>query len=308
MTRRRPDIVHTHLSKAGTLGRLAARRAGVKVLMHTYHGHVLEGYFSPAASRAFREVERRLARITDVLIAISPEVRDELIEAGIGHPSQWVVVPLGLELDGLLASELGAAEARSRLGLSGDGPVVGIVGRLAPVKDHETFFQAIARLVARYPEIRVIVAGDGPLRSELERGAKELLGDRVLFLGWVNDLEALYAALDVVVLTSKNEGTPVALIEAGAAQRPSVATDVGGVPNVVRDGATGLVVAAGSAQAASEAIDKLLADPHLRQEMGREAREWVRDRFSLHRLVDEMADLYDARVAQPRSGTKTRPA
>jgi glycosyltransferase involved in cell wall biosynthesis len=277
--------------------------------MHTYHGHVLEGYFSAPASKAFREIERRLARITDVLIAVSPDIRDELVEAGIGRPSQWAVVPLGLELDALLASDLSPGEGRGRIGLDDDGPVVAIVGRLAPVKDHELFIRAAALLASSHPDLTVVVAGDGPLRSELERTAKARLGGRVRFLGWVQDLEALYAAVDVIALTSKNEGTPVALIEAGAARRVVVATDVGGVRDVVQDGATGYVVPAASAQAVSDAVSRLLSDPQRRREMGARAREWVRDRFSLHRLVDDMARLYESRVmtdGRPRTRAASR--
>src|SRR5207245_2820341 len=234
MRRRRPDIVHTHTTTAGGLGRIAARRAKVPITVHTFHGHVLSGYLSGAQTRALATAERFLARRTDVLVSVSERVRDDLLSLGIGRPSQWRVVPLGLELGDLLSGPAPAAEARRALELPGEAPLVGIVGRLAAIKDHPTFLAMAASVAHRHPEAHFVVAGDGALRPAMESSAKEMLGDRVHFLGWATDLPALYGALDVVVLTSRNEGTPVALIEAAAAGRPVVATAVGGVPAVVK--------------------------------------------------------------------------
>ncbi len=291
--RRRPDIVHTHMAKAGTLGRLAAWRAGTPVIVHTFHGHVLEGYFSGSVTKAFLEVERRLARLSTALLAVSAATRDELLDLGIGRPEQWRVVPVGLELDELLAPGPNPAEARRSLGLPERGPVVGVVGRLVPIKDHETFLCAASRLARSNPDVTFAIAGDGELRARIESSAQELgVGDRVRFLGWVRDLPALYAALDVVALTSRNEGTPVSLIEAAAAGKPVVATRVGGVPDVVRDGVTGTVVALGNDAAVAAAIGELLSHPGRAAELGAAAREHVRERFSAARLKEEIAGIY----------------
>jgi glycosyltransferase involved in cell wall biosynthesis len=290
--RHRPAIVHTHLAKAGALGRIVARRAGVPIVVHTFHGHVLEGYFSGAQSRVYLAAERWLARRTDALVAVSSAVRDELLALGIGRPDQWRVIPLGLDLGELLTREVEVAEARTALRLPIDGPVVGIVGRLTAIKDHVTFLDTAARVARERPDVTFVVAGDGELRSKLGARARETLGDRCRFLGWVMDLPALYAALDVVVLTSRNEGTPVAMIEAGAARTPVVATRVGGVADVVRDGKTGLLVPPGDPGAVAAGVSALLDDPDRARAFGAAARQEVHDRFTIDRLADDLADLY----------------
>jgi glycosyltransferase involved in cell wall biosynthesis len=295
---RRPQIVHTHMAKAGALGRLAARRARVPVVLHTYHGHVLEGYFSRPVTQGFLAAERALARWTDILIGVSTAVRDELLDLGIGRADQWRVVPLGLELDDLLAGPLERAASRRLLGLPEAGQAIGIVGRLVPIKDHVTFLEAAALLAKAYPDTTFVVAGDGELRASLEQRARTLLGGRVRFLGWCHDLPALYSALDVVVLTSMNEGTPVALIEAGAASRPVVATRVGGVSDVVRDGESGFLVHPGDPRAVADAVAAVLAEPDRARRMGERGRMWVRERSSAQRLLSDMAALYEERLTE----------
>jgi glycosyltransferase involved in cell wall biosynthesis len=291
-TEQRPDIVHTHMAKAGTLGRIAARQARVPVILHTFHGHVLDEYFSKPVSKLFGATERYLSRWTDALIAVSPSVRDFLLALGVGKPSQWHVIPVGLELDDLVRPPPPKDESRKRLGLPADGPAVGIVGRLVPIKDHSTFLEA-ARVIANVrSDVTFVVAGDGESRVPLQARAEQMLGDHVRFLGWVFDLPALYGCLDVVVLSSRNEGTPVALIEAGAAAKPVVATRVGGVPDVVRDGETGYLVAPGDGVAMARGILELLDNPQRATAMGAAAREWVRPRFSAARLVEDIIELY----------------
>lgn len=294
----RPHVVHTHMAKAGTLGRLAARRAGVPVVIHTFHGHVLGGYFSGWKSRALLTAERGLARMSDALVAVSPAVRDELLALGIGRPCQWRVIPVGLDLHDLLTREVVRAQARGALGLPETGPVVGIVGRLVPIKDHGTFLDAAARVSRERPDTTFVVAGGGELRSDLELRARRLLGDRCRFLGWVMDLPTLYAAMDLVVLTSRNEGTPVALIEAGAAGRPAVATRVGGVADVVLDGKTGVLVPPEDPRAVASGISALLDDPSRARALGEAARREVRSRFTIGRLADDLASLYDELLAR----------
>lgn len=288
----RPSVVHTHLAKAGTLGRIAARRSRTPVLVHTFHGHVLRGYFSPAVTRAYLEVERRLATRTDALVAVSQHVRDELLELGIGSPERWRVIPVGIELETYAGAGDARAAARARFDLPTAGPLIGIVGRLVPIKDLDTFLRAAARIAASHPDAAFVVAGDGELRPALEARARSLLGDRVRFLGWVEDLPALYAALDVVVLTSRNEGTPVSLIEAGAAGRPVVATRVGGVSEVVDDGVTGWLVSPGDDVALAARVAGLLDRPEEAAAFGQAAKAHVAERFSAARTVEAHAELY----------------
>lgn len=290
---REPAIVHTHVAKAGTLGRFAASRARCRpALVHTFHGHSLEGYFSPRANQVLLSIEKSLAARTDVLVAVSARIRDELLERGVGRPDQWRVIPLGLNLSPLLANTVRKSDARTSLGLTKDVPLVGIVGRLAPVKDVPLFIEVCRHVASAIPDVHFVIAGDGPLRSQLEGLAREVLGDRVEFLGWVNELVDLYAALDVVVLTSKNEGTPVALIEAAAAGLPVVATDVGGVSDVVQHSQTGYLANMRDANELASYVSSLVEDEALAGSFGRAGRQWVASRFGAERLLDDVASLY----------------
>jgi glycosyltransferase involved in cell wall biosynthesis len=293
----RPALLHSHMAKAGTVGRTASRLVTPRPrTIHTFHGHVLEGYFAAPLRRAFIEVERALARHTDVLIAVSPQIRDALLDLGIGSPRQYRVIPLGLDLSSCLAVRGPSGKLRAELGLEGEVPLIGIVGRLVPIKDHETLLLAMQSL----PGVHLAILGDGELRLRLEGRAAALgLADRVHFLGWWIDVASAVADLDVVVLTSRNEGTPVSLIEASAAGRPVVATDVGGVPAVVRHGRTGLLVAPGDCTEIAVAIRRLLADRGFRDQMGRAARADVSERFGEARLVADIRALYQDLTARP---------
>ena len=286
------------MAKAGTVGRLAAlslggRRPGPRTV-HTFHGHVLDGYFSPAVQRAFVEVERRLAARTDALIAVSDEVRDALLELRIGRPGQYQVIPYGLDLGRFLAVDgpVGAA-AGPAWAWGPTSPWSASSAGWWPIKDHATLLAAVAHL----PGVHLAVVGDGELRPALEAQAAGLgLGGRVHFTGWSADVPGALADLDVVVLTSRNEGTPMVLIEAAAAGRPVVATRVGGVAAVVADGFTGHLVPAGDAEAVASRIGLLLADPAGRRAMGRAARAAMADRFGPDRLLGDVRALYAALV------------
>jgi len=297
MRRWRPQIVHTHMAKAGALGRIAARQAGVPVTVHTFHGHVLQSYFSELKNKTFAAIERELAKRTDALVAVTPSVRDDLLALGIGRPEQWHVVSVGVDMDPLLSSRPDGRAARASLGIPLEGPIVGCVGRLVAIKDHAMFFEAARMVADRHPEATFVFAGDGELREQLKSTARRLLGDRVVFLGWVQDLPALYAACDVIALTSKLEGTPVALIEASAAGKPVVAARAGGIREVVRDGNTGWLVAPGDAGGMATNIAALLQDPAGAERMGAEGAIWVRDRFGQERLAAELTELYGALLA-----------
>jgi glycosyltransferase involved in cell wall biosynthesis len=292
---KQPQVVHTHMAKAGTIGRLtvlSARPANRPLLVHTFHGHVLQGYFDGPQQRAFVELERRLARRTDVLVAVSPEVRDELLGLGIGKPDQYRVIPLGLDLAPLLAvgpRQGGRGDLRSRLGLGGDVFLVGTLGRLVPVKDHATLFEAVAAI----PPAHLAVVGDGELRSSLEELSRRLgVADRIHFTGWWDDIPAALADLDIVALSSRNEGTPVALIEALAAARPVVATDVGGVRHVVEDGATGWLCPPGDPGALAGLLRRALDHRELADRLAQEGRQRVAERFGRARMLADHRSLY----------------
>lgn len=286
------DLVHTHMAKAGALTRRAALKSPHRqVLVHTFHGHVLDGYFSKPVARAFIEVERRLARRTDVLVAVSHEVRDDLLRLGIGEPERWRVIPLGFDLKPLLLIKSPSGRLRELLNLGSDVPLVGVLGRLAPIKDHETLIRAIASLDG----VHLAIFGDGELHDNLLGLISELgVTGRIHMLGWWLDLPDAYSDLDLVALTSRNEGTPVSLIEALAAGKAVVTTDVGGVRSVVDDGETGAVVPAGDAASVAASIDSLLRDAPLRKQMGDLGRARVAVRFDKERLISDIKEMYQS--------------
>jgi glycosyltransferase involved in cell wall biosynthesis len=305
----RPLILHTHMAKAGMLGRLAAylynesRGSAPRVrIVHTYHGHVLEGYFSPFMTGVFVTLERFLARISDRIIAISPAIEHELCdEFGIGRADQYRVVPLGFDLAPFAAVDDAArVRARSELNLPADADVVCTVGRLTAIKQHRLFLDTIAAVARTRPALIALIAGDGELRADLERYAGELgIADRVRFLGWRRDLDTIYAAADVFLLTSRNEGTPVALIEAMASAIPGVSTDVGGVKDVIVSDDLGARVSDASSAALAAQVTRYLDDPALRRASGDRARGVVLARFSLDRLVNDIKGLYRELLASP---------
>lgn len=298
----RPEIVHTHMAKAGMLGRLAAscynltRGSAPRArIIHTYHGHVLEGYFSPVMTRIFIGIERMLARLSDTIVAISPAIEGELRDNfRIGRPDQYRVIPLGFDLAPFAAiNDATRVRARQDLHLPADADVVCTVGRLTAIKQHRLFLETIAATARSRPKLIALIAGDGELRSDLERYAGELgIADRVRFLGWRRDLATIYAASHVFLLTSRNEGTPVALIEAMASGIPGVSTDVGGVKDVIVSDGVGALVGDHRADALAAPITRYLADHSLRRQSGTLARAAVLDRFSLDRLVDDVRTLY----------------
>lgn len=300
--RLRPDIVHTHTAKAGALGRLAARAAGVPVRIHTFHGHVLNGYFSPAVTQGFVCAERALARMTDRLVAVSPRLRTELLGKGIGRSEQFEVVPLGLDLGRFRGPRTESAALRPALGVTGDVPLLGIVGRLVPIKDHATLFAAMALLPSGPQAPHLLVVGDGEEREPLERLAARIgLEKRVHFLGWRADLDAILPELDVVICASKNEGTPVALIEAMAAGVPVLSTDVGGVGDLVAHGKTGWLVPPSDPSSMARAIQHLMGDKGLCARLAAEGRTIALDEYDVTRLISRMEALYTDLVAEKRN-------
>ena len=305
----RPQILHTHMAKAGTLGRLAGllyNRWGPgrdpksrMILIHTFHGHVLEGYFSSWISTLITGIERWLGGRTDCLIAVSPRVRDDLLSKGIGKRENWRVIPLALDLSNLLDLPLP----------NGNDPLrCGMVGRLVPIKNPNLFLQALRHL----PELKGVIVGEGPLKNSLEREADRTgLKNRLSFTGWQEDLRRCYQGLDVACVTSLNEGTPVSLIEAMAAGRAVVATDVGGVRDLLDPGSSnineipekgfritpvGVLIRSEDAQGLSAALARLAQDKPLRHTLGEAARRHVRERYHFQRLIGEISQLYNELV------------
>ena len=309
MRQRRPDIVHTHTAKAGALGRIAARLAGVPVVVHTFHGSVFAGYFGSLTSLFFQWVERVLALGTDAVVTVSQRVAEDLEQRGIAPKEKIQVIPLGLEIDRFALVSRRRGELRRELGLAPDTPLVGSVGRLVPIKDLGTLLNAMVLVSKAYPKAVLLVAGDGDERDALEEEASRLgLGSSVHFLGFREDLERIYADLDLAVNCSLNEGTPVALIEAMAASVPVVATGVGGTPDLLEDGRLGRLVPPRDPQALAEAISHALSPEGDRTEQAQLARQSVLRRFSLERLLGDLDQLYlrllKAKDAQPVSGLK----
>ncbi|MEX1100475.1 MAG: glycosyltransferase [Actinomycetota bacterium] len=290
----RPRVVHTHLAKAGALGRLAAWNSlpGARIL-HTYHGHVLDGYFGRRQAQTYLAMERWLARRSTALIAVSEAVRESLLELGIGREAQWHVIPLGFDLAELERTALPVSEARERLNIPHEAFVVGIVGRLVPIKDHETFIHAVREVSERISQpVVALVVGDGPDRARIEAMARSVLSGNVRFLGWQTDLAPIYSAVDLVCLSSRNEGTPVSLIEAGASGTAVVATDVGGVSDVVVDGVTGTLVPVSDVGRFAAAMGSFARDPDRTAMFGASARRHVFSRFSVERMETDVIDLY----------------
>jgi glycosyltransferase involved in cell wall biosynthesis len=308
----RPHIVHTHTAKAGTLGRFAAILTGVPIRVHTFHGHVFHSYFGRAKSRLFLLVERWLARRTDRVVTLSPRLKEELGDRyRIAPPEKIAVLPLGFEIAPYGSASRFRGELRRELSLDSAPPLVGIVGRLAPVKNHRLFFRAAAILSRRFPEVRYIVVGDGPRRPRVEQWAEvEGLAEKTFFLGWRDDLPKIYSDLDLLVLSSLNEGTPLSILEAFASGLPVVSTEVGGVGDLfAREGPggksheappppicslyrEGILVPSGDAGGLADAMAYMLENPTIARTMGAHGARRVRAAHSAEHLARNVETLY----------------
>jgi glycosyltransferase involved in cell wall biosynthesis len=311
--REAPDILHTHTAKAGAIGRVAGTLYNVTrsrerrcILVHTFHGNVLSGYFGAIGTAASRSVERMLGRLTDRIVTVSERQRDEIVDRfQIGSAPNVSVVPLGLDLDELVDIDTPDRRLRIELGWESADFVVGYVGRLVSIKNLGMLISAFAMFGRTHPNARLLVVGDGELRRTLERQAQDLgVQPLTRFLGWRHDLPRVYGAMDVVALTSRNEGTPVALIEALAAGVPVIATDVGGVADVVRPNETGLLIPTDDASSLACALRRLADDAAERRTMGQRGRRDVANRFGAERLVADVAAMYDQLLRERNSGAR----
>lgn len=301
----RPQIVHTHTAKAGALGRVAALLAGVPVRVHTFHGHVFHGYFGRWRTAFFVAIERLLARITTRVVAISPRQAQEISRYLRLAPERITIVPLGLDLAHFVTADVAGARRRFREQVTaGDRVVVTMVGRLTAIKNHALALRALAQALVRAPDLLLVLVGGGEEESALRALADNLgVAEQVRFAGWWDDLDAVYYGSDVVALSSTNEGTPVCLIEALACGRPVIATDVGGVADVLANGQFGVIVPAADVAAFAAALVRL-ADPSARSTIGLGGRDHALRQYDSGRLVHDVEALYDELLAAQPVGAR----
>ncbi|MCD4717783.1 MAG: glycosyltransferase family 4 protein [Desulfobacterales bacterium] len=292
MIREKPDMVHTHTSKAGILGRWAAWLARVPIVVHTAHGHIFYGHFGPLASRFFVLLERFMALITDRLIALTVGERNDYLKSSVSRTEKIVTIHSGVEIDDYLSARVNVEEKRESLGISTRGLVVGTVGWLLPIKGPMHLLNAMESVWQDYPEATLVFVGKGDLEKELRAKALQMgVSDRVKFLGWRDDIPELMQILDVFVLPSLNEGMGRVLAEAMAAGKPVIASHVGGIPDLVKPGQNGFLVEPGDLTGLSRAITRLLSDKKIRDEMGRKGREMCQD-FSVEKMIEKIDVLY----------------
>ena len=295
---RRPSVLHTHTAKAGATGRLAALISGharPRAIVHTYHGHVLSGYFSRRWERVFRLIERALAYASGKLIAVSEEVRDDLVRFGVARADRFAVVPYGFDLpEWNEADDESRRELRREIGAGDEAFVVGWAGRLTAIKRPLDLIRVLRALLDWDVDALLVLVGDGEDRVDVEALAAELeVSDRCRLVGFQKSIRPWYSSFDALLLTSANEGTPVVAIEALAAARPVVATRAGGTGTVVRNGESGYLEAIGDTQALADRLAALARDPVLRERMGEAGAEDVRARFAVGRMADEVEAIYD---------------
>jgi glycosyltransferase involved in cell wall biosynthesis len=298
----KPDIVHTHASKAGILGRIAGRLMGVPVIVHTYHGHVFHGYFHPIINRMVVFIERLLGKFSTMIITISSAQHAEIIDKYRIVPSKKAcIIPLGFDLSRFEASKVNRESIRLEYNLKPHQTAVAIVGRLAPIKNHHLFIDAAALTHKKYPEdFMFYIVGDGKLRESLEAYVAENypgLVNSIVFKSWVTDMTECYPAMDIVCLTSFNEGTPVSLIEAQSSCIPVISTNVGGVKDIIDVNQTGFILQGHSSEELSKYLIELHLNRDLRIKMSQNACNFVTEKFSYQRLVADVDQLYTSLLA-----------
>ncbi len=300
----KPDIVHTHASKAGALGRRAASEMGVKAIVHTFHGHVFDAYFSGAKSYLNQQVERRLAKKTDTIIAISKKQKYDLVEKyAICKASKIAVIPLGFDLSKFTVNkEQKRKEFREKYGLTDSDIAIGIVGRIVPVKNHRLFLESFANLKKQTTKaVKAFIVGDGELKKEIENFTRDLglkISSKsakqadVVFTSWLSDMDKVNAAMDIIALTSLNEGTPVSIIEAQASGVAVVTTNVGGVEDIVIPDKTAFLVKSKDSRNFTKKLKELVEHEDLRIKMAESGLNMVDKDYSYQRLVKDMDALY----------------
>lgn len=300
----KPDIVHTHASKAGAIGRLAAHKMKVPVIVHTFHGHVFHSYFGKPKTMMYKKIERYLAKRSHAIVAISPIQKRELTdEHNICPPEKMHVIPLGFDLSHFREDrEVKRRRFRERYKVKDDEIVLSITGRLVPVKNHALFLEVLKKVLdGTEVPVKAFIVGDGELREELEAQATALQipfadgpdeNARLIFTSWLKNIDEVNAGSDIAVLTSLNEGTPVTLIEAQASSLPIVTTEVGGIRDIVLPDETAFLRPKDDADGLANDLLKLIHNPALRSQMSTSGWEHVKERFHYMRLCRDMSALY----------------
>jgi glycosyltransferase involved in cell wall biosynthesis len=291
---RRPEIVHTHSGKAGILGRLAAARARVPIIIHTIHGPSFGSFQGSLANLLFRAAERYAARVTTHFIVVADAMRQQYLAAGIGSLQQYTKILSGFALEPFLSSTHDP-QLRARLGLGPDDVVIGKIARLFKLKGHDDLLAVAPELVRQCPRVKFLLVGDGPWRGRLERRARSLrVQEHVVFTGLVSPdaVPALVGVMDLLVHLSLREGLPRALPQALAAARPVVAYDCDGAREVCIEGGTGFLLQSGDLSGLRDRLLQLARDPRLRQRLGQRGQQMVRERFGAQRMVDDLHELY----------------
>ena len=309
----KPDIVHTHAAKAGAVGRLAAIHEKVPVVVHTFHGHIFHSYFGPAKTRIFLEIERYLALHSNKIITLSETQRNELSQIyRIAPVSKFEIIPLGFDLNRFEEDQPDKRRKfRALYKIDDDEIAIGIIGRLVPVKNHRLFLEAL-KLVFNVTskKVRVFIIGDGEERANIENIAtdlgftfsngKALDKTQITFTSWIKDIDVSNAGMDIVALTSNNEGTPVSLIEAQASGKPVVSTSVGGVEDIVINGKTAFLSGINDKEAFAQNLLKLVEDDFLRKQFSLSGADFVREKFSYRRLCNDMGNLYNSLLSNSK--------
>lgn len=302
----KPDIVHTHASKAGTLGRMAAFSCKVPAVVHTFHGHVFHSYFSKTKTKIFKRIERKLAQKSSAIVAISNTQKQELgLVHKIADLNKIEVIPLGFDLN-RFQENLSKKRAvfRTNYQIEDDEIAIGIIGRLVPIKNHKFFVQALKNVLDRtQKKVRAFIIGDGESRDEIISFAEDLgikysrsnvnfKKTPLTFTSWIKNIDVVNAGMDIIALSSLNEGTPVSLIEAQAANNPIISTKVGGIENVVVQNKTGLLSEIEDVDCYAENLLELIENDEKRLAMQKEGWTHVKDQFSYNRLVNDIDKLY----------------
>ena len=297
--RLRPQIVHTHHAKAGTLGRIAAALCDVPIVVHTFHGISLRGYFGPIKNNVFLRIEKICAPVSSVLVTIGPNDRKELIALGVAPAEKFVTIPLGLSLQRFADTEPYKGTLRKGLGIGKDQRLIVYIGRMVPIKNVVSFIDMAAAVVQQRDDVKFLLVGDGPLREELEQQVADLgITNSVTFYGVTDQMEKIYAEADLVVLCSKREGMPVVMLEALAAGRPVVCTDVGNVRSFIFDGETGRLVPPEDTSALTQAVLAALDDIEGSRRMAKAGQRHVLESFPLGTLTERLDALYNALTCQ----------
>ena len=288
----KPDIVHTHSSKAGILGRLAAKIAGVPYIVHTPHGHVFYGHFGIVASKIFLWVERIFSKFTDRMVALTNGEKNDYVKLSVCPPEKLFKIHSGVDLKQFMQPNGNRVEKKRSLGLDQNGTVIGFVGWLLPIKGPAYLLKAMAHIWPDYPTASLVMVGKGELDVDLRAQALRMNANgKVKFLGWREDVHEIMPVFDLLVLPSLNEGMGRVLVEAMAAGKPVVASEVGGIPDLVKHGETGYLVRPADEKALANGIKKLLNDPERAQQMGQRGKEYCRQ-FSLEAMIAKLDDLY----------------